>query len=600
MCGITGIIGYTSHSKALTQIKEMNDIISHRGPDSEGFFSDKNVFFGHRRLSIIDISNLGLQPMSYEEELTITYNGEIYNYNDIKVELLADGYIFKNNTDTEVILAAYRKWGVKCFNKFNGMWAFALYDKRKNIVLLSRDRFGVKPLYYTTIQGIFYFASEIKQLLRVSDTVKINESNFLDVMVSGFENFNNETMFKDIFSLEQGCYSIINLENLIVTEERYYSLHDEVKKNNFKEIKYFNILESAVKLRMRADVQVGTCLSGGLDSSCISALASKVFHSDTNERFLAIHARATEKNIDESNYAKLVAEHLGLELQYVTPSFEDFVENIDELVYVQEEMFGTSQFMGYDVFRKAKQKNCKVMLNGQGADETLLGYERYYVDFFNTLTFKEKTENFFKFFLNSGLSLKTWIIYLIYFNFTKIRKKYLLQRSFLRDEFINKVKFEALNILSGAKTIKEKQILEVSRIQLPHLLRYEDRNSMRHSIETRLPFLDFRCVEKAINLTIEEKIYNGWTKIVLRNSFADLLPNKILWRKNKLGFEAPEKTWLYQYKKEMINSIKTSKLVEKYFDVNQLCNNFEAMNTKDQWRFFIISRWEKVFKICIE
>lgn len=599
MCGITGIIGNLDPIEAVAKIKKMNDVISHRGPDSEGFFCDDKVFLGHRRLSIIDISDQGIQPMGYGDNLTITYNGEIYNYNEIKNELISDGYKFSNNTDTEVILAAYDKWGTDCFTKFNGMWAFALYDRRKNIVILSRDRFGVKPIYCVTINNIFYFASEIKQLLCILNTVKINESNFLDVMISGFENFNNETLFKDIFSLEQGCYHIINLENMVITTEKYYDLHEEIKKNNFQNIEYFEILKSAVQLRMRADVQVGTCLSGGLDSSCISALASKIFHSDTTEKFLAIHAKATEKNIDESSFAELVAKYLELELNTVTPSFETFIKNIDELVYVQEEMFGTSQFMGYEVFKEAKLKNCIVMLNGQGADETLLGYERYYVDYFNGLSFKEKFLNFFHIFSNSRLSLKNWILYLVYFNFTEIRKIYLLRKSFLRRDFRNKVKFEALNILSKAQTIEDKQILEVSKIQLPHLLRYEDRNSMRHSIETRLPFLDFRCVEKAISLRIEEKINGGWTKNILRNSFNNLLPKEVLWRKNKFGFEAPEKSWLSLHKEEMIESIQSSKIINKYFYINQLCKDFEKLNTKDQWRFFVISRWEKVFKITV-
>lgn len=398
MCGISGVINKNNYKIKKEEIKSINDLIYHRGPDDEGFYFGKNFAFGHRRLSILDLSSDGHQPMTYLDKYVITYNGEVYNYLEIKEELQKDGYTFCSHTDTEVILASYDKWGENCVNRFNGMWAFAIYDKEKNIIFCSRDRFGVKPFYYTEIDNNFVFGSEIKQLLEFYEDRYVNKKVLMNYLVIGYENYNNETFFENIFKLQQSHNLIYNLTDHTYFEKRYYDIKNEILNINENEsIELYNEkLFQSVKLRLRSDVKVGTCLSGGLDSSSIAGIASILNKKVTDEKFVAIHAKSTEKKSDESNYAKKVAEHCNLELNIIEPSKRDFVEVLDEVIYTQEEPFRSpSIIMQYFVMKKAKDIGCTVLLDGQGGDETLLGYERYYPAYLLDLNFFDMLKGFF-------------------------------------------------------------------------------------------------------------------------------------------------------------------------------------------------------------
>jgi asparagine synthase (glutamine-hydrolysing) len=324
--------------------------------------------------------------MCYLDKYWITYNGEVYNYIEIREELKAAGYHFKSDSDTEVILAAYDYWGFECFSKFNGMWAFALHDIQKNIVVFSRDRFGIKPLYYKETEHEFTFGSEIKQLLNKDSGNKVNPDVLLESMVTYIDNHTEETYFKDVFSLPQSSYMIYDLTTHERHIQKYY--HLSAKKINVSDQEFIttfkNTFSDSVKLRLRSDVKVGTSLSGGLDSSSIAALASDEYTKKASERFVAINAKSIDESNDESAYAKIVADHKNLDLHVVMPTYEDFLKTIDDVVYTQDEPFGSpSMFMGWHVFQKAKKLGCTVMLNGQGADEILLGYERYFTSFLN-------------------------------------------------------------------------------------------------------------------------------------------------------------------------------------------------------------------------
>jgi asparagine synthase (glutamine-hydrolysing) len=593
MCGISGIIKKDS---AVTQeeIKKINNIASHRGPDGEGYFLENNLALGHRRLSIIDLSDNGKQPMSYLERYVITFNGEIYNYIELREELVSLGYKFKSKTDTEVILAAYDKWGEGCVNKFNGMWAFAILDKKEKIVFCSRDRFGVKPFYYFSNSKVFGFSSEIKQLLPLQEKNILNSEEFLSFLVFGVLNISEETFFNGIKKLPPSHNLIFHLNKFTYEIKKYYLLKEESARS-FKD----TFIDS-VKLRLRSDVKVGTSLSGGLDSSLVAAVASK-FYKNSTEKFMAIHGKSLEKKTDESRFANLLANYSDLDIHTIEPNPTDFIQNIDEVILTQEEPFlSPSIFMQYFVFKKAKELGLKVMLDGQGADEILLGYKHYfprllklYLKDYGTLRFlkeyigtlKNNKEGipiipikqiFKKIFSNQGIGDSQNKLLINPHDFPKykdFRKKLITTNLF---EFHHK---------------------EIFLSSLPALLRYSDKNSMRHSVEARLPFMDYRVIETSVSMNLDKKFVSGWTKFPIRQSFDADLPRKIAWRKCKLGFAAPDKTWLRSYENEMEEEVCNSPILLSFFNKKQMKEIYNSKNLNQRWRFFNAARWSNLFNI---
>lgn len=609
MCGISGVINRSVVQVDKKQIEKMNTLISHRGPDDEGYFFQNCFAFGHRRLSILDLSSDGHQPMHYKEKYTITYNGEVYNYTEIKEELQEQGYEFFSSTDTEVILAAYDKWGTDCVEKFNGMWAFSLFDKEKNIIFCSRDRFGIKPFYYTEANQQFMFGSEIKQLLEAYETNYVNTKILIDYLVTSIQEHTDETFFEKIFKLPASHNLIYDLQNHKYEIQRYYSIEIDPEISGFSEESaiesYREELQRAIVLRLRSDVRVGTCLSGGMDSSSVASIASQLCKAENKNLFTAITAISTEKENDESAYAKEVVDFSLLDWQTLQPSREDFLHSIDEVVYTQEEPFGSpSIFMQYFVMKKAKEIGCKVMLDGQGGDETLLGYEKYFPSAYlaylksNGLwkTYKEMMNSKKN---NTKMSLKWILIYTIGSLFPALRKmEYKRRCSFVKNEYFGSFEFFD-EIAKSYSDINALQILEIERTNLPVLLRYEDKNSMRHSVEARLPFIDYKTLQMALSINIKHKIHNGWTKYVLRRAMESFLPLNIVWRKNKLGFNAPEKTWLNGFEKEMIMSIEKSCILQKITDIEQLLNKFTSLDIRLKWRIYNIAKWEEVYNVKI-
>jgi asparagine synthase (glutamine-hydrolysing) len=600
MCGISGVIKLNSKEVVPSELYLMTDIIQHRGPDDFGYFCFKNVGFGHRRLSILDLSDIGKQPMSYLDRYHITYNGEIYNYLEIRSELLLLGYSFKSETDTEVIMAAYDAWGLKCLQHFNGMWAFALLDKFKEEIVICRDRFGVKPLYYSRTADCFQFGSEIKQLI-IEKEVFVNLDVLTEYMLTYVDNHNEFTYFEGINSLLPGHFLKFNINNCEFNIERYYTLNtsSEIQKFSFNEAKrkLNELFESAIKLRLRSDVKVGTCLSGGLDSSCVSAIAKELIGKDS--QFIGIHAKSIDIENDESDYAQKVSDYLNIDLHVVTPSTSEFIALVDEVVYTQEEPFGSpSMFMGYSVFKKAKELNCKVMLNGQGGDEVFLGYERYFSSFLLSLSPLKFIKEIIYQSRNSRLKIWDAIAYYFYFTNSFFRIRRLSKRSYLKEAIKSKFQFDELKIsASNYKEVTKLQIHEITSMQLPHLLRYEDKNSMRHSIETRLPFLDFNIVEAGVSFRPTFKIHLGWTKYILRSAMERVLPIDILWRKNKLGFNAPERTWLKAHESQMLIEVQNSKILKHITDFEILQKKFLSLNLKDKWMYYNIAVWERVYNV---
>ena len=601
MCGITGIINKNNLPCDENLLHKVNDSIKHRGPDGDGFYVYKNLGFGHRRLAIIDLTDSGKQPMELNGRYVITYNGEVYNYIEIKSELMKSGVTFKTATDTEVILRAYEFWGEDCVNHFNGMWGFAIFDKQNETVFISRDRFGVKPLYYINTADKFAFGSEIKQLLGFGMKAKINKQMLSDYFCIGYSNHTSDTFFDGIYQLEPGCNISISLNEVNPKITRFYELkvNNEVTRLKEKEAieLYIDNLTDAINLRLRSDVVVGSCLSGGLDSSYISSYAGSLHNAKSIDRFKAITARSIQSDNDESPYAKMVADYANLDWHVASPNTDDYNNVLEKVIEIQEEPFGgPSIVMQYYVLKMAKDNNCIVMLDGQGGDETLLGYERYYASYFNTLGLAQKVKFLFTASKNSKLKISELVKYIIYFNNYRVRRRFLLSKNlFLKKELTSLFNNNLLRkMIEKSKNIYDLQVFEIQSHQLRTLLMYEDKNSMAHSIETRLPFLDYRAVEAAVSMNCDYKINGGWTKYPLRKSGADnkVLPAEIAWRKNKIGFEAPSKLWLSK-KEENIKLFEASPFLNSIIDFTKI----KVWDDATYWKILNVFKWQQIFNV---
>jgi asparagine synthase (glutamine-hydrolysing) len=601
MCGISGIINKDFSPVSATAIKTINDLIAHRGPDDEGFFFEGHFALGHRRLAILDLSPDGHQPMAYQDKYQIIFNGEIYNYLELRDELIQQGYQFTSKTDTEVILCAYDKWGHSCVERFNGMWAFCLYDKERNILFCSRDRFGVKPFYYTDTPQQFVFGSEIKQILAARGGRPVaNMHAVRDFLIEGFSDHTRDTFFEGVHALGAGHNLVVSLSAHAVEIIRYYELAASAEVRALDEraasARLLAELKRSVRYRLRSDVKVGSCLSGGLDSSSIASLSAALYHANSGGgRFQAIHASTGVETTDESVHARELAAECDLDLYVIQPSAAEFARAIDEVVYFQEEPFATpSVFMQYFVFRKAKEVGCKVMLDGQGADEILLGYKRYYSAMLRALPRRNMIREMFSIKANSTLSLRELFKYLLYFSVPRIRIARLRWKfAYIKTKYL--LHFPNIWRLNQAcRNIQAMQKLEIEGLQLPHLLRYEDRNSMCHSIEARLPFLDYRLVEAAFSMNDHFKIRHGWAKHALRIAMDGLVPKSILWRKDKLGFESPQADWINAVRESMVSAIRKSAIV------GSLCKGMPDLDRIDDttfWKLYSIAKWEEIYAV---
>ena len=599
MCGISGIVDKNNNSVSREKIQKINNLANHRGPDGEGYYLGNNFAIGHRRLSIIDLSSSGAQPMTYLDNYVITYNGEIYNYKELKIELLDQGYTFHSKTDTEVILASYDCWGKNCVKKFNGMWAFTIFDKRKNILFCSRDRFGIKPFYFHQNKDFFVFGSEIKQILPEVNDLKVNKKILIDYLLEGLEDHCNETFFENISKLEQSCNLIYELSSHEYRIEKYFELHinqdiRDLNENDSIDL-YEKTFSDAVSLRLRSDVKVGTCLSGGLDSSAVVAFANQKKSGNT---FKAIHGKSHDKNKDESYFAKKVTEKLNIDLSIYETSNESLIKNIDNCIEILEEPFGGLSCLLYIfVMDEAKKNELIVLLDGQGGDETLLGYERYFSNYLNSLNIHKKLLEFLNISNNSNLGIVNLLKYWIFFSMKSFRKIILSKRTnFIKGKY-KKLSAKDKSSKKTSDKIFNLQYNEITKIQLPHLLRYADRISMSRSIESRVPFLDYRLVETAVSLKTELKIKNGWSKYILRKIIDNKLDKEVVWRKTKFGFEAPLDSW----ESELFSSTNFKDALRKSKIINEICTPFKIENVpnKTKWRLYNIAKWEEFFNVNI-
>lgn len=556
MCGICGIIKFNKTAPESEKIQKMMKAMKHRGPDDEGIFIKDNLGLGFVRLSILDLSPLGHQPMFSNEKLNsngvtksgryvMIYNGEVYNYIELREELKNIGYEFKSNTDTEVVLNSYIEWGEKCLDKFNGMWAIVIYDTESKELFCARDRFGIKPFYYFVDDEQFIFASEIPSILSVlKKKPTTNNQAIFDFLVFNRTDQTEQTFFNEIKKLQHG--HILRIHNSEFKINNWYNLRERVSKSQgFRNGEEFReLFSNAVGLRLRSDVPVGVCLSGGLDSSSIVSTLIKDYDKKDLNTFSAVYEKGQIG--DETEYINTYNSELS-NMYYTTPSAESLYNDLMKFIITHGEPIpSTSPYAQFKVMELAK-KHVVVTLDGQGADEELAGYDYFFGFYFKDLF---KSLRWFRLLIEMYYYLKNHrslfgVKSFLYFLLPKItRTKLRLSEKGYFTPQINEYNSRSViaDELYSSNSLQE-ALLNHFEYKLEHLLKWEDRNSMHFSLEARVPFLDYRFVEKILATPSDKLIYNGMTKHILRTAMKGTLPEKLRTRIDKIGFETPQGEW---------------------------------------------------------
>jgi len=607
MCGIAGFIGFRNDNL----IKQFSKWLEHRGPDGDGFYIDESATLLSRRLAIIDVKG-GDQPIFNEDgSLVIVYNGEIYNYLELRSELEKEGHVFKTKSDTEVILHGYEQWGDESFDRLNGMFAIAIYDKNKKKTVLVRDHFGIKPLYFaTTSADQIIFSSEIKPLI-YSGLVpaEANDRIIYRYLKYRIHDDGRETFFKGIERLLPGEMMVI--ENGKSFKKTYTKLETKLKDastgqnslnlgpdqiHQFKEL-----LIDSIKRRLISEVPVGTCLSGGLDSSTVVSVVNKLLQDkvgetqsvgDIQKTFSAVFPHSSndeEKYIDE-----LLKTSKDIKDYKVYPKSVEFFKDLEDFIRTQEEpTISTGPYAQYKVMQKAHEY-VTVVLDGQGADEMMAGYLPYYFVYLNQLWSTKKYSHFLSEIFSSVDVVAKYLVQKLLTG-----KKINYSRLFNK-EFNNKNKKETFIV--NNKNIKKRLIEDIFKNSLQSLLRYEDKNAMRFSIEGRVPFLDFRLLELLFSLPDSAIINNGWNKYILRASTEDLLPELINLRRNKIGFTTPEYEWFKKESSSILTFFTGERFeAKKYVNQAEVVISFQdfiAGRTDDTmffWRILNLELWLREF-----
>lgn len=648
MCGIIGIISVNGIEKEY--LCSMSNSLQHRGPDGYGYMlyskakgirlwinediSDERlerttVAFAHRRLSIIDLSTVNSQPMMDESgTYCVVYNGEIYNYIELRKELESLGFAFKTTGDTEVLLHAYEAWGPSCMEKFNGMWAFALLDTLNQCVIFSRDRFGIKPLYYTIMNNLIYFASEIKGLLAISSLQREPNNKILaHYLLTGLVDEMQETFFKGIYQFPAAHWATISLrdDSLKVNPKSYWSLPTTAFQGTKKDAinQFRELFLDAVKVHTRSDVSVGTCLSGGLDSSSIVCSAEIL----KKENLIPMYSHnafgyCSSDQWSEKEYMDIVTKATSINMHYITISQADFEKNVPRIILQQDEPFGSASIVAqWFVFQRAKAEGITVMLDGQGADEILGGYHTFFKTIALNMLFNRNILRFLalryryekeigEFPLKYRLITTGKIASLIPTQILKILrpfKKLVTRRpesinlpspkiSPFTDALIEQHPLE-LSVSKRGRTLNEDLYIRLKSMSLPALLRFEDRNSMAHSIEARVPFLDHRLVELLFTIPGNLKINKVTTKYIFREAMKGILPESIRNRKDKIGFMAsPSLTFSFiqnHYNTLIQNQTELEKQIFDPSGIAKLIKSNDQSSSLEQqlWRILNTKLW---------
>lgn len=655
MCGISGFVVWSEKGSQIAHhLFKMNDILKHRGGDDEGyvFFSKDtftelsgdrtptevlnsnphlqhrstiekfgNVGLSHNRLSILDASEKGHQPMSDQNELFwITFNGEIYNFIAIREELKQLGHLFYSNTDTEVVLKSYMEWGSECVQKFNGMWAFAVYDITKEVLFLSRDRFGVKPLYYRLEDDFLCFASELKALYHIKGCQnELNPQEVFNYLTMGLVEGSSEGMVKNVFELKPAHNLLIEMNDKSLEPYSYYTLDFTKKWESFSKLKaeeYANELEclirKSVERRLQSDVQVGSCLSGGVDSSVVVGFVNQLFEEGEIESIGELQKVFTScfknEDVDEEKWAKIVVDSTDTEWHKTYPSSADFINDFKDLVYYQDvPFFGSSTYAQYRVMKLVNEKGIKVTLDGQGADELFTGYSEFNASYLCNALKALDLPPLVSSFSPSHLSfpMKFYAAKCLPNSiFEHQVKRQNMEFSYINSSLWNENKKELHklknNFDSNLNTFLH---FHFTGEKFKNLLRTADRNSMRFSVESRMPFADdIDLIEHVFSISASYKIRKKTSKYLLREAAKSVLPKAIYERKDKIGFAAPEQRWF----KEQMNALLAFIPMENDEFVNwkelrgnwtAIINHAQQSSTIKLWRFINFAVWRSVHKL---
>jgi asparagine synthase (glutamine-hydrolysing) len=615
MCGIAGTLRFDGEQAAPGLLKAMSDCLYHRGPDDAGCFSDGPAGLAYRRLAILDLSPAGHQPMlSANGDAALIFCGEIYNFRELRAELEARGHRFRSTADSEVLLAAYVEWDVGCLAHLSGMWAFAIWDKRRRRLFCARDRFGIKPLYYHLSPERLLFASEIKALF--TDTATPNRPNdrrIYDYLVYGYLDHTEETCFEAIRQLPPAHFMLIEDGATAPSIRRYWqldaqqrlTLDDDTAAERFAEL-----LTRSVRLHLQSDVPVGTCLSGGLDSSSIVVITNQLLRDGgldrtvIGERQLTFSACYDDPRYDERRFIRPVVEQTGVANAQVFPDSLRLLDDLDQFIWHQEEPCGsTSIYAQWCVMRLAHEHGVTVLLDGQGADELLMGYPIYQAAWWATLARQ-----------GHWLRLRSAI--------GAYGRRFGADRSLRMREMLRLALPEALAAQISARLGHTQPAWLGARmhaapptrpapatpfrdplrrllygmlvsLNLPALLRYEDRNSMAFSIEARVPFLDERLAEFAFALPTTQLVRDGETKWLLRRALRGVLPEPVRTRQDKLGFATPGDAWLRSGLAPLVEEVFSSSTLARrgYIDAAQARARWEQHKAGQASEHHLIWRW---------
>ena len=585
--------------------------MKHRGPDAMDFYLDENLSLGHTRLSIIDLSDKGNQPMhDTENEITITYNGEIYNHLELRKILVEKGYKFKSHTDTEVILYSYKEWGLKCLEKLIGMFAFCIYDKIRGTLFLARDHIGIKPLYYYKDKKRFIFSSIIQPILEHDIVTNPNKKLIRDFLLYNNTDHTDETFFSNIQKLPKGHYMIYSIKanNFKIKKwwsSNFFQTYNGSYASACKELR--TLLFKSVSRRLMSDVPVGTCLSGGIDSSSIACIINSSSNTEIKKTFSATFPGFKK---DETKYIDIVSKKTNLSNYKVNLTGEDFANDyIDFIKSMGEPVPTPSSYAQYKVFEMAKKNKVVVLLDGQGADELFAGYHYFFGFYIKDLILNLHIKSAIKEFIGL-LKNNSYKEALLSFGFLfmplSIKQRYFKNRTNISNKLYNDKSSET-DFFQNYYTISNLSSALLFHLEnkLEHLLKWEDRNSMAHSREARVPFLDKEIMNFVFTLPENFIINNGITKSILRESMSSTVPEKILQRYDKIGFFTPEDEWL--------KAPEIKKMFQSFFIDNEpLCQNFiDTERTKQMitaqfssgkdytkilWKTLFLESWLRTYK----
>lgn len=625
MCGIAGAVSLDGHriQRLDGHLEVMGRLIAHRGPDGHGYWKngDDAVGLVHRRLSIIDLSAIAAQPMRGQDGSTITYNGEIYNYLELRAEL-EGSWTFRSHSDTETILAAYKRWGDSCLDHLRGMYAFALWDEAGKRLFCARDRFGIKPFYYAVIDGVLYFASEAKALLPFLPRIETDAEALAEYLTFQYT-IGEHTLFNGIKQLLPG--HTLSVENGEVKVRRYWDVRYEVDFDHSPQ--YFNrrlidLVEDSLNLHLRSDVPVAAYISGGIDSSLIALLAGRT----QNSSRLGFHGRFTEfPGYDESHYAQMVSDRAGGQLHVADITGEDFRRYIRDVIYhLDFPVAGPGSFPQFMVSKLAAE-HVKVVLGGQGGDEIFGGYARYLLAYF---------EQCIKAAINGSYRNGNYVVTIesIVPNLGLLREYQPLMKEFWREglfgplderyfrlvdrstDMQDEIAWGDLNrrkvvedfklIFNNAANVRKEAYFDSMthfdfKCLLPALLQVEDRMSMAHGLESRVPLLDHPLVEFAATVPADVKFEGGHMKRMLKTAFGDVLPHDVANRRDKMGFPVPLKEWfsgeLHNDLLEIFRNLKERN--REFINADAVLRNFDRADrfSRKTWGLLSLELWHQAF-----